>query len=380
MERVDVAVVGAGVIGSAAARSLAARGVAGVLLEQFALGHARGSSHGANRVFRFSYPDPDYVRMAVAAREAWARLQADAGEELLLTTGGLDAGPGAEACAAALAGCGVECHWLGPADLRARFPGIAAGPGERMLFQPRAGVCLAGRTVAALQRLARRDGVTSRPGTAVSAIEPEAGRVTLRTPAGDISARTAIVAAGPWSGQLLTGAVARAPRLTPTVQQVRYFRPRPGAGRWPVLLEWPEDGRVWYTVPQAGGAPGVKVAAHAPGPPVDPRDGPFGRIDPAPEEAAAGYVRERLPGLEPVPLAAETCLYTMTADEDFVLGRDGQVVVAAGCSGHAFKFGPLLGEVLAALALGEDPAVPLDRFALSRPALSRPALASDPGD
>ncbi|MBO0788035.1 MAG: FAD-dependent oxidoreductase, partial [Actinobacteria bacterium] len=114
MERVDVAVVGAGVIGSAAARSLAARGVAGVLLEQFALGHARGSSHGANRVFRFSYPDPDYVRMAVAAREAWARLQADAGEELLLTTGGLDAGPGAEACAAALAGCGVECHWLGP--------------------------------------------------------------------------------------------------------------------------------------------------------------------------------------------------------------------------------------------------------------------------
>ncbi|MDR0345288.1 MAG: FAD-dependent oxidoreductase, partial [Nocardiopsaceae bacterium] len=135
MERVDVAVAGAGVIGSAAARSLAARGVTAVLLEQFALGHARGSSHGANRVFRFSYPDPEYVRLAAAARDAWARLQADAGEELLITTGGLDAGPGAEACAAALAECGVECHWLGPADLRARFPGIAAGPGERMLTQ-----------------------------------------------------------------------------------------------------------------------------------------------------------------------------------------------------------------------------------------------------
>lgn len=81
VERVDVAVIGAGVIGSAAARALAARGASAVLLEQFDPGHARGSSHGATRIFRLAYPDLDYVRMALAAQRAWAAAQADAGED-----------------------------------------------------------------------------------------------------------------------------------------------------------------------------------------------------------------------------------------------------------------------------------------------------------
>jgi sarcosine oxidase len=106
VERVDIAVIGAGVIGSATARALAARGASAVLLEQFGPGHARGSSHGATRIFRLAYPDPGYVRMAMAAQLSWAALEADAGERLLVTTGGLDAGPGAAACAAALAECG----------------------------------------------------------------------------------------------------------------------------------------------------------------------------------------------------------------------------------------------------------------------------------
>ena len=141
-----MAVVGAGLLGSATARALAARGVPVLLFEQFGLGHDRGSSHGATRIFRFSYPDPGYVRMVVLAREAWARLTADAGEELLVRTGGLDAGPGAEACAAALAECGVEHAWLTAGQVQDAYPGIAARPGERMLFQPDSGVCLAGRT------------------------------------------------------------------------------------------------------------------------------------------------------------------------------------------------------------------------------------------
>src|SRR5215813_3144328 len=118
------------------------------------------------------------------------------------------------------------------------------------------------------------------------------------------------------------------------------------------------------------GAPGVKVATHVPGRAVDPRDGPFGEIDPALDKQAARYVQTRLPGLEPAPLAPETCLYTMTADEDFVLDREGRLVVAAGCSGHAFKFGPLLGEMLADLALGRDTGSGNTRFSLSRPALA----------
>jgi sarcosine oxidase len=370
VEQVEVAVVGAGLLGSATARALGARGVRAVVLEQFDPGHARGSSHGATRIFRLSHPDPGYVRMAAGALRAWARLQADAGEQLLVRTGGLDAGPGADQCAAALADCGVEHSWLTAGDLHDRFPGIAARPGERMLFQPDGGVCLAGRAVAALQRLAQRDGVPIRARTPVLGIEPREDRVVLRTPAGEISAGMAVITAGPWSERLLAGALARAPRMTATLQQVRYFAPRETGAAWPTLIEWPPEGLVWYAVPMVGGAPGVKVAAHARGRAVDPQDGPFGELDPGLEDQAVRYVRERLPGLEPAGLAPETCLYTMTADEDFVLDRQGRLVVGGGCSGQAFKFGPLLGDILAGLALGQDTGIARERFSLSRPALA----------
>ncbi len=369
VERVEVAVVGAGVLGSAAARALAARGVDAVLLEQFGPGHTRGSSHGATRIFRLSYPDPAYVRMAIAARHAWAELQADAGERLLVVTGGLDAGPGALACASALAACDVEHAWLSSADLAGRFPGIAAGPGERMLFQADAGVCLADRTVAALQHLAARDGVPLRPHTPVRSIEDRGGRVLLHTPSGVIEAGAAVITAGPWMTGLLAGVLEHVPHATPTLQQIRYYQPARADEEWPTLIDWQADGGAWYVVPRAGGAPGLKVATHVPGRGIDPDRGPF-PPSPAHEEMTDRYVRRRLPGLRANGLAPQTCLYTMTADEDFVLDRAGRIVVGGGCSGHAFKFGPLLGEVLARLALGEDAGLPPGRFSLTRPALA----------
>ncbi len=204
--------MGSGVIGSAAARALAARGVRAVLLEQFELGHARGSSHGATRILRLSYPDPGYVRMAVTGREAWTRLQDEAGQELLVTTGGLDAGPAAGSCAAALGECGVAHSWLPAGEVSARFPGIAARAGERMLYQADSGVLLADQAVAALQRLAARDGADIRPRTPVLGVEPRGDRVLLRTPAGEISARVAVIAAGGWCAGLLAGAVTRVPQ------------------------------------------------------------------------------------------------------------------------------------------------------------------------
>jgi sarcosine oxidase len=370
VERVEVAVVGSGLLGSATAWALGGRGVSALLLEQFSLGHARGSSHGATRIFRLSHPEPDYVRMAVLAGEAWARLARDAGEDLVITTGGLDARPEAEQCAVALQECGVEYTWLSASEVRGRFPGIAVRPGERMLFQPDSGVCLADRAVAALQRLAQQAGVPVRPQSPVLGIEPRGDRVVLATPAGEISARVAVVTAGAWAEGLLAGAVAHVPRLTATLQQVRYFAPRAGSGPWPTLIEWPDARPCWYVVPAVGGAPGVKVAAHVPGPAIDPRDGPVTVLDPMLEAEATSYVRDRLPGLEPAGFGPETCLYTMTADEDFVLDRDGPVVVGGGCSGHAFKFGPLLGEVLADLALGAEPPIARERFSLRRPALA----------
>jgi sarcosine oxidase len=370
VERVDVAIVGAGLLGSATARVLAARGVQATVFEQFGLDHDRGSSHGATRIFRLSYPDPVYVRMAVAAQRLWADLAAEAGEDMVVPTGGLDAGPDAGACADALAACGVTHSWLSAGDMRERFPGIRLGADERMLWQPDAGAALAGRSVAALQRLARRDGADIRPHTPVLGARVHGDRAVLQTEAGEVSAGVVVITAGGWAAGLLGGALARAPRLTATLQRIRYFVPRDAGSHWPTMIEWIPAGMTWYVVPQAGGAPGVKVASHDRGPVVDPATGPFTDVDPQAEERAAAYVRDRMPGLDPAGVDPETCLYTMTPDEDFVVDRAGPVVVGGGGSGHAFKFGPLLGEMLADLAQGRDTNLPRQRFALTRRGLA----------
>jgi sarcosine oxidase len=107
---------------------------------------------------------------------------------------------------------------------------------------------------------------------------------------------------------------------------------------------------------------------HDAGPAVDPSDGPF-PVDERRLAPVAAYAARRLPSVVPEVIAPETCLYSLTPDEDFILDRVGDVVVGAGFSGHGFKFGPLIGEVLADLATGEDPRLPGGRFSISRPAL-----------
>ena len=116
----------------------------------------------------------------------------------------------------------------------------------------------------------------------------------------------------------------------------------------------------------AGVASGVKLGAHVGGRPIDPSTGPF-PPDEHLEHLLAEHIAQGFPGLIPEPLGPETCLYTMTPDEDFVLDRIGPLVIGAGFSGHGFKFGPLIGETLAALATGREPAFDLGRFRLDRP-------------
>ena len=390
MDSADAVVIGAGIIGSAAARALASRGVDTVLLEQFRRGHTRGSSHGATRIFRLSYPEPDYVPMCVRALALWRELEAVAGEQLLVTTGGLDAGPSAPACAEAMAAHGVAHEWLDASDAENRFPGMSFAGFERVLFQPDGGVTLAGRAVAAQVRVATALGAEVREecqalslsvsGAASVGASGAGEGVTVSTPSGDIRARVVVLAAGPWSQALLAGTEgfgdrftsAAGPKMSPTLQQITYFEPRdPDAvASWPTLIEWDSAAPAWYVVPMLGDAPGVKVGRHLPGRMIDPNDGPFA-VDRALDIAHAAFVATQLPGLDPARFVSETCLYTMTADEDFVLDRVGPVVIGGGCSGHAFKFAPLLGEILADLATGAESAVPRARFALARDALAR---------
>src|SRR5262245_59605040 len=145
MDRARVVVIGAGVMGSAAARTLGERGVDTVLLEQFRAGHSRGSSHGAVRIFRLTYPQTDYVRLAMRALDAWRRLEDRAGEPLLIQTGGLDFGPGVDECAEAMAECGLPGEWLSASEAEERWPMFSLGGVDRVLWHEQTGYCQSDR-------------------------------------------------------------------------------------------------------------------------------------------------------------------------------------------------------------------------------------------
>jgi sarcosine oxidase len=332
----DVAVVGAGVMGLAAARALARAGRSVVVLEQFRLGHDRGSSHGGSRIFRLSYPEEGWVRDAQEALPLWRELEAEAGETLLELHGSVDLGDWA-ANRDALAAAGAPHEVLDRREAERRF-GLALDPGERALYQADGGIALADRTLAALAASAREHGAELREETRVVGVAGTPGGVRVELEDGALDAAVAVVAAGAWAPRLVELVDAR-----PTRETTAYFAHDEPV---PSLIDSTLEGVHGYAL----GAPGrgVKAGVHKTGPRVDP-DEP-GEPDDAIARAAGEWLARRLPRLDAEPVRTETCLYTNLADDRFTLERRGNVVVGSPCSGHGFKFAPLVGARLAALA------------------------------
>lgn len=347
---VDVVVVGGGVTGVAALRSLALGGLDAVLLEQFALGHDRGSSHGASRIFRLAYPEARYVRLAQRAREGWRALEAEAGEELIAHTGSLDIGSIALDVASALAECGAPYEVLDGRTAAARWP-ISFDPDEAALFQPDGGMMRADRAIATLLDGARAAGGKTLEHTTVTGLAEHPDGVTLETQAGEITARAAVVAAGAWSRDLLAPLGIELP-TTPTRETISYFR-HDRAEELPTVIDYAllpashdsGDGRASYSLPAPG--VGIKAGLHRGGSATDPNLP--GEVDEALVGWTAEWIARRYPHADPQPLASETCIYTNTPDQDFVVERYGRIVVASACSGHGFKFAPALAETIAGL-------------------------------
>jgi sarcosine oxidase len=343
----DAVVVGAGVMGSATARSLARSGVDVVLLERFALGNARGSSHGRSRIFRFSYPDRRYVRMAMEALPLWREVEEDAGEELLRTTGGLDFGPAMQDHAEALGAEGARLELLDEADVATRFPFLRPPEGPA-LFQPDAGFVRADRAVAAFVKTAASAGAEVVPERPAVSLRAEGRHAVVETEEETYRASVAVVTAGGWARALLGPAGIHLP-VRPTRETVGYFVLDESLPV-PALVEWNEP--AGYALRSPG--QGIKAGEHGTGPQTDPND--EGTPDPASLERLGRWVRSRFPDADPEPHLAETCIYTNTDDESFVLERYGPIVVGSACSGHGFKFAPWIGRRLAGLATGEPAA------------------------
>ena len=339
----DVVVIGAGMAGAATTWSLARRGRSVVLVDRFARGHDRGSSHGAERIFRFGYTDPAYVTLAQESLTGWHQLQTGTADPLLHATGVVDHGDEAELSAvhAACAAAGVRAEMLTAFEAAARWPGMRFG--GPVLHQPDGGRVDADRTLEACWDRAVDAGAEIRFEAPVGTVRRAGSGVEVSIGGDTVTARVAVVAAAGWSRSLLEPDVAATliPPITVTAETVAFFRPtvRP----WPSFIQRGEP--LAYGLGTPDGL--VKAGLHGIGPVIDPDQRPS--EVPGAVRALEAYARDWLPGVEPKAVRSAVCLYASSATDDFVLDRDGPIVVGVGFGGHGFKFTPAIGERLADL-------------------------------
>ena len=372
MAQYDVAVCGLGVMGCAALYHLARRGRRVLGIDRFAPGHDRGSSHGETRIIRLAYFEhPSYVPLVRRAYELWRELEVEAARPLLHVTGiaeiGLPDGALVTGTLDAARLHDIPHDVLAAPELMRRYPAFRLPPHFVGVVQPDGGFLEAEASVHALLALATKHGAEIRIGETIRAIEPTNGGARVATDSATIEAGSAIVAAGPWTPSLLPSA---ALPLRVTREVLGWFAPKEPAlfapGRFPVFLIESVHG-THYGFPPHGA--GIKVAKHHHrDEAVDPDL--YDRSVSANDEALIrAAVAEHLPGANGPLVAAKTCLYTIAPDGDFIVDRlpgAQSIVVASPCSGHGFKFAPVIGEILADIATGRSTRHDILRFRIGR--------------
>ena len=359
---IDHLIIGGGAMGLAAAWQLARRGERVHLVERFGPHHTRGASHGSTRNINNAYGEALYLDLFDEALGLWRELEAGAPEPLLGLHGLVTQGdPEIVARAhAALTARGADVALLDAAAAADRWRGMRFA-GE-VLLSRQAGVAYAARALDALAAAAERDGAVIEREARVRSIDPTGGSgggVRIEVESADGSSRaleapSAVVAVGAWSRTLLDGIV-DLPRLRVTEEHPAHYRPLDPAHVWPSfnhLVSGPQLaalGGAVYGMPSPG--EGVKVGLHLVGHEVDPDARTFRATDEIRERRRA-HVAEWFPGLDPDSGEEISCTYTSTDTERFVLDRVGPLTVAAGFSGHGFKFTPAIGRILADAATG----------------------------
>jgi sarcosine oxidase len=370
-----IAVIGAGAFGGWTALELRRRGAEVTLVDAWGPGNPRASSGGETRVIRATYGTRTiYTQMAMRALELWRACETEWRGGFFRPTGalwmfGADDGFG-RASAAALHTLGIPLEALTAAEASRRFPQIAFDATiKTVLWEPVAGYLFARR---ACERVVERfvaAGGDYRQAAVPEPVQIEPAsrpRVALE-PGGAIDADAFVFACGPWLGRLFPEVIGK--RVTATRQEVYYFGTPAGDARFhdpamPVWLDCRE--RVFYGIPGNANR-GFKVADDTPGPEFDPTSGTRDAT-PAGIAAARRLLRQRFPHLADAPLlGSEVCQYEATPDSHFILDRHPaapDVWIAGGGSGHGFKMGPAVGEMLASCVLGT--ATPDPQFGLAR--------------
>ncbi len=367
--RYDVAVIGAGVFGAWTAWHLAGRGKRVLLADAYGPGNARASSAGESRIVRMGYgADELYTRWAVMSLAQWKEFFAAAGERLFHETGvlwlaGKDDSRVRHA-AEVFARCGVAYEELSREELEKRYPQIGLEGITKGLLEPRSGVLLARRAVAAVAEDAQRLGVEYR---VAQITEPRgAGPISaVTTNSGErIEADTFVFACGAWLGKLFPEILGA--RIFPSRQEVFFFGVPAGDARFapPALPTWLFQEDEIYGMPDLESR-GLKIAVDRHGERVDP-DTQSRLASAEGAEEARRFVEQRFPGLRGAPIVeTRVCQYENTWNGDFLIDRHPEmknVWFVGGGSGHGFKHGPAVGEYVTARIL--DGAEGEKRFSL----------------
>jgi sarcosine oxidase len=376
----DAIVIGLGGMGSAALCHLARRGARVLGLEQFGIVHDLGSSHGRSRIIRLAYAEhPDYVPLLRRSYALWRALEATAGERLLIVTGGIDAGTRHSAIVrGSLASCAMHDlpHEVLDANaLTRRFPGVRLSDDMVAVYQSDAGFLLPERCVAAHVAAAKASGAEVHTEEKVTMWQPEGDSVSVTTSKARYRARKLVVTAGPWARTLL-------PKLRhlalPERQVMLWTQPLRRAlfeiGRFPVFNMEAPEGR-FYGFP-AHETPAFKIGKYNHRRQrVDDPDTMDRTCDREDERVLREGIRRYFPDADGPVVEMKACLFTNSPDEHFIIDRlpdAPQVAIAAGFSGHGFKFCSVVGEILADLVLEGATDHAIDLFCLARPALRGP--------
>ncbi len=374
-----VAIVGGGAVGNMAAWRLARYGADVILVEQFELDHDRGSSYGDSRIIRRVYPDALYTELMAGAYPLWQELMTQANDDaLFVQSGGLYFAPAdhpdVRAAAHALTASGVPHEVLSPKECAAKFPAFRLAENEVAISEPSMGYARASKCVRAAAALAHDSGkVRTLPNTRVTRLESggKSGGVRLALDDGStLYADALIVCAGAWTNALLKPFDVQIP-LKVTRQVYFHLAPHElddpqfAPGAFPV---WIDGGTLFYGFPRLGDIPGVKLARHTQGIEVPP-DKVNRTITPDDLRPTLEFAAERFPRLSQTVVYEKVCLYSNTPDEDFVVDAIPNLpnaFVFSACSGHGFKFTPLMGEIAARLATEQETGYDLARFRLGR--------------
>jgi len=370
MSYFDHIVIGAGINGSSAAYQLAKRGTKVLLLEKFPLPHSRGSSHGQSRIIRKAYPDPFFSNLMKKAYQEWHLIEEELGVHLIKETGLLCFSEETDnifmknVITSFEKTPGSTYSVFDGKDFETKFPYLNLEDTIKGCYDPTGGVLLADKALRAVQDLAVKYGAKILDGFEVEDIKSYQNYVEVSGNGGVLyRAKSCVICPGPWASSLLSLLGVTLP-LQPVKIPVYYWQCR---SFLPHTWIYDTQGRHVYGLPSIEYPGMVKICLH---------DGVSIHPDTRDSQDTSHLktfiqdtIKRKFPGVDPMVSVEESCIYTMTPDEnpviDTVPGKEN-IVVGVGFSGTGFKLGPVTGSMLADMAMGLVTKQPVEILSIDR--------------